>query len=175
MLVEEYIQIAKEEFPYLFDEYGFRIVYTYQGEGRDLGRYDFGIDSDIYKMRIRFSREQGGGVIDFGPLSASFYHKRILPKEFGGPPYEWVALENLLWYLNRRRIDWSELEGYQDEDRIRPVFRLSSRLLKPHCPRVLEMFSSAEAIAAWKPQYEEFIDQERLKRERLKRLKRGTE
>ncbi len=67
MLVEEYIQIAKDEFPYLFDEYGFKVVHTYQGEGRDRGRYAFGIESDTYKMRIFFSRQQGGEQFSSGP------------------------------------------------------------------------------------------------------------
>ncbi len=156
MLVEEYIQIAKDEFPYLFDVSGFKILHTYQGEGRDRGRYAFGIESDMYKMRILFSRQQGGGLINFGPLSASFYAEYPYPKEFSYT-YEWVEISNLLWYLNRQHMDWSEVERYQEEDRIRPSFQLTSRLLKPHFPGALEMFSSAEAIAAWKPQYEEFI------------------
>lgn len=53
MLVEEYIQIAKDEFPYLFEEYGFKVVYTEEGEGRDA----FGLESDMYKMRIFFSQQ----------------------------------------------------------------------------------------------------------------------
>ncbi len=147
MLVEEYIQIAKEEFPYLFNEYGFKVVHTYQGEGRDRGRYAFGIESDLYKMRIFFSRQVASGIIYFGPSSALFFDQH----------FEWVDIANLLWYLNRQKIDWSEVLRYQEEDSIRPDFRLQSRLLKPHCPKIFEMFSSPEAIAAWKPQHDEFI------------------
>jgi hypothetical protein len=150
MLVEEYIQIAKEAFPYLFDEYGFKLVYSYQGEGRDLGRYAFGIESAIYRMRILFSRQQGAGMIYFGQLTAPFANEYS---------YLWIVNDgNLLMYLNRQRVDWSELDPYTDEDHIRPGFQLISRLFKPHCPGVLEMFSSEEAIATWKPQYEQYID-----------------
>ncbi len=161
MQIEEYIQIAKEEFPYLFEEYGVKVVFKEEGEGRDWGRDAFGLESDMYKMRIFFSQRGGGNRIFFGPLSASFYVDDPYPKEFG-IPYEWVGLPNLLWYLNRQDIDWSELEQAikkdprgKDWDRV--SFRLQSRLLRPHCPRILEMFSSPEAIAAWKPQHDEFI------------------
>ncbi len=160
MLVEEYIQIAKDEFPYLFDEYGFKVVHTYQGEGRDRGRNAFGLESDMYKMRILFSRRGGGNIIYFGPMSASFYDD---PSSYtsGVPYYEWVDIARLLVYLNRQHIDWSELERAREKDRkeksqMRLSFKLQSRLLKPHCPRILEMFSSPEAIAAWKPQHDEF-------------------
>ncbi len=155
MLVGEYIQTAKDEFPYLFDEYGFKVVYTEEGEGRDRGRDAFGLESDIYKMRIFFSRHGGGDVIFFGPLNALFFDEH----------FEWIMLVNLLCYLNRQPIDWSELERARKKDPLgkeadRVYFRLQSRLLKPHCPRILEMFSSPEAIAAWKPQYEEAIHKE---------------
>ncbi len=155
MPLEKYLQTAKEEFPYLFEEYGFKVVFKEEGEGRDWGRDAFGLESNIYKMRIFFSQQGGGNLIFFGPLSALFFNEH----------FEWVEIANLLWYLNRQRIDWSELEQAikkdprgKDWDRV--SFRLQSRLLKPHCPRILEMFSSPEAIAAWKPHYEEFIDKE---------------
>ncbi len=151
-MLEKYFQTAKEEFPYLFEEYGFKVVYQEEGEGRDWGRDAFGLESDMYKMRIFFSQHGGGDVIFFGPLSALFFDEH----------FEWVGLPNLLWYLNRQRIDWSELEQEgkkppTKQELIRVSFRIQSKLLKPHCLKILEMFSSPEAIAAWKPQYKEAL------------------
>ncbi len=61
MPLEKYLQTAKEEFPYLFEEYGFKVVFKEEGEGRDWGRDAFGLESNIYKMRIFFS-QQGGKI-----------------------------------------------------------------------------------------------------------------
>jgi len=88
---EEYYQNARDEFPYLFDEYGFKVVFREEGEGRDRGRDAFGLESDMYKMRIFFSRHGGGDVIFFGPVSALFFDEH----------FEWILLVNLLYYLNR--------------------------------------------------------------------------
>jgi len=155
MLVDEYIQIAKDEFPYLFEQ-DFKFLYKYQGEMRDLGRFAFGIESANYHMRILFSRQQGGGMIYFGPLTASFYAEYPYPKELSYP-YEWVEIAKLLRYLNQKPLDWSVLDRYQGEDQIRPSFHLISQSLMHHFPGVLEMFSSADAIDKWKPQYQEFF------------------
>jgi hypothetical protein len=147
MLVEQYVKIALEEFPYLFNEYGFKQAYLYQGEGRDLGRYAFGIESNIYKMKMLFSRQRGGGSIYIG---------RTAPYN-NEDSYLWFGTWNILKYLNQKPIDWSSLDRNTEEDQIRLVCRLISESFKPHCPHILEMFSSEEAIASWKPAYDKYI------------------
>jgi hypothetical protein len=164
MSLEKYIQVAKEEFPYLFHEYEFQVVFKEEEEMQGLGRGGdaFGLESDMYKMRILFSRRGGGDGIMFGPTSASFYVDDPSSFMLTGVPFEWVEIANLLWYLNRQHADWSELEQERKKpltkrDLSRVSFRIQSRLLKPHCPRVFEMFGSSDAIAAWKPDYERYI------------------
>lgn len=149
MSVEEYIQIAKDIFPYLFERYQFKVVYLYQGQERDIGRYAFGMESDVFNMKILFSRQRGAGGIYFGPSSAPFANE---------DSNLWINEGNLLWYLQGQKVDWSELDKYKEEDRIRPAFQLISKILVQHCPQIFHMFSSVEAIAAWKPKYDEFIN-----------------
>lgn len=162
--MEKYIQTVKDEFPYLFGEYGFKVVFREEEEIQGFGRGGdaFGLESDIFKVRILFTRRGGGDGIMFGPISASFYVDDPSSYMITNKPFEWVGLPNLLWYLNRQHTDWSELEQERKKpllkrDTARVSFRILSRLLKPHCPRVFEMFSSPEAITAWKPDYKRYI------------------
>jgi hypothetical protein len=164
MPLEKYVQTAKDEFPYLFEEYRFKVVFREEEEEQGLGRGGdaFGLESDIYTMRILFSTRGGGDGIMFGPRSASFYVDDPSSYMLTGIPFEWLMLTGLLWYLNHQCIDWSELEQTRKKDLFgketqRVSFRIQSRLLKPHCPRIFEMFSSLEAIATWKPDYERHI------------------
>jgi hypothetical protein len=62
MSLEEYLQTAKDEFPYLFEEYRFKMVFKELEEVQGLGRGGdaFGLESDMYKMRILFTRRGGG-------------------------------------------------------------------------------------------------------------------
>lgn len=146
MLVDEYIHIIKDEFPYLFSKYAFKIVHSEQ-ERRY--RYNAGIESEIYKVRMLFSRQQGAGVFYLGPLSAPFANEYS---------YQWITMANLLMYLSHKRINWDVVSKYKDEDSIRPVMQLLSEKFEVFCPKVLDMFSSAEVIAVWKPSYEQYID-----------------
>lgn len=155
MLVKEYIQIIKGEFPYLFSQYGFEFTHSEQEKKY---RYKAGIESKIYNMKLMFSRQQGGGVFYLGPQSASFHVEYPYPKELG-IPYEWVTMDHLLIYLTRQRFNWDVVSQYEGEDRIRPVMRLLSEKFESFCPKAFEMFSSKEAMETWKFDYEKVLDQ----------------
>jgi hypothetical protein len=145
MFVEDYVKIIEEEFSYLFDRYGFKVVYS---EQKNNNKYRAGIESKICK--ILFVREQGAGVIYLGPPTAPFLN------EFGN---SWIEIANLIMYLTQEKIDWNKVDKYKGENRIRPIMKLLANIFEPHCPKALEMFSSNEMIARWRPMYKQYIRQ----------------
>ena len=148
MNVEEYINVAKDEFPYLFNNYGFELAFSLQEK---TWRFAFGIESKVYQMRMLFSRQQGAGTIYLGPNLAPFNNEYS--------DLYWFTMGNILIYLDRKRIDWSQLDRFKGDDRIRPVFRFISKKFASHCPSVFRMFSSEAEIASWRPEFEQYIEE----------------
>jgi hypothetical protein len=96
MPLHEYVTLVQNSFPYLFEEYGFYIAIK---EENRPGYFRIGLQSG--KCRILFVREQGGGVMFFGPTSAAFNED----------DRQWVTMAHLLEYFMKKEINWSSIEN----------------------------------------------------------------
>ena len=145
MNIDEYSQLIKDEFFYLFEEYGFKLVYIREHQNR-FTVFRIGLQSNACK--ILFVREQGAGVPFMGPLSAPFENE---------VDEQWVSLIGLLSYILRIDFDWSFLNTTPQSKRIQASLSFSSKQFKPHCRQMIEMFSSQENVAKWRPVYKLYI------------------
>ena len=83
-----------------------------------------------------------------GPLSAPFENE---------VDEQWVSLIGLLSYILRIDFDWSFLNTTPQRKRIQASLSFSSKQFKPHCRQMIEMFSSQENVAKWRPVYKLYI------------------
>ena len=148
MLIKEYIEIIQDEFPYLFTLYGFKVTYSEQ-----VKPYECRVGVESETCRMLFVRERGEGVIFLGHLTVGFYNE---------DNDEWMSLVGMINYLTRKKIDWSLINEYRDEERIRPGMRLVSQKFEPLCAEMLEMFDTNEKISTWKPKYKQYKREMRL-------------
>jgi len=146
MNIKEYTKIIKKEFSFLFKKYGFKIVHSEEFRS-GYGWFHIGLESKA--CRILFAREQGGGNIFIGNLDAPFNDDN---------DERWVHLLNLLSYILNKKWAWTFLDKLSPNERIVAWLSFNSRELEPICGQILEMFSSEEAIATWRPSYDQYID-----------------
>ena len=145
MNINEYSQLIKGEFSYLFDEYGFKLVFISENHDH-FSVFRVGLQSDI--CRILFVREQGAGVSFLGTPNAPFENEMN---------EQWVSLIGLLGYFLNKDFDWTFLNTIPQSRRIQSSLSFSSKQFRPHCKQMIEMFTSQEIMASWKPAYKQYI------------------
>ena len=145
MNIDEYSQLIKGEFLYLFEDYGFNLVYIREIQNC-FNVFRIGLQSDV--CRILFVREQGAGVSFLGTLSAPFENEMN---------EQWVSLMGLLSYILKTEYDWSFLNAIPKSQRIQSSLSFSSKQFRPYCHQLIEMFNSKESVAKWKPAYKQYV------------------
>jgi len=147
MHLEEYVALIQRYFFYLFDDYGFRIVYKEEYR-KGHGWFRVGIESD--KVRILFVREGGGGVLFLGTLSAPFGNE-------DAP--QWANMLHLLSFVLQETVDWRFADGVPSTERPAVILSFYAEKLYPVCAQMLSMFASQDAIASWWSAYERYLDE----------------
>jgi hypothetical protein len=145
MNIDEYAQLIKKNFYYLFEEYGFSNVYICEIHNRHKV-FRVGIQSEICK--ILFVREQGAGVSFLGTSNAPFENEMN---------ENWISLISLLGYILKKEFDWTFLNTLSRSQQIEASLSFSSSQFKPHTKQMIEMFSSQENVAKWKSAYKQYI------------------
>ena len=145
MNIDEYSQLIKDNFNYLFEEYGFNVVYIHEPRSRHKV-FRVGLQAEFCK--ILFVREQGAGVSFLGTSNAPFNNEMN---------ENWVSLIGLLGYILRKDFDWTFLNTIPHRQRIESSLLFSSNQFRPYCGEMIEMFSSQENMAKWKPAYKQYI------------------
>jgi hypothetical protein len=143
MDLQEYLQLIQKHFEYLFNQDGFRI--TQSKENRP-GNYSIRLESSM--CRIWFEREGGGGVMFIESLQEDFRD-------------ELINIDSLIPYINRRSIDWGQLENKPYLERIALRISLLAKEFFAVREKIYEMFSSD--MNQWLPSYKKY------KAERAKR------
>jgi len=151
MNIDEYSHLIKNEFSYLFEEYGFRVVYIREIQKR-VSVFRIGLQSDVCK--ILFVREQGAGVSFLGTPNAPF------DDEMNG---QWVTLIGVLSYILKQDFDWDFLNTVPHNHRIQSSLAFSAKQFRPECGQLIKKFRSQEIMAEWKPAYKQYI-KEKLRR-----------
>jgi len=151
MNIDEYSQLIKEEFLYLFEEYHFSFVYIREHQNR-FTVFRIGLQSDMCK--ILFVREQGAGVPFLGTLNAPFENEMT---------DQWVSLIGLLSYILKTDFNWSFLNNIPSSQRVQSSLSFSSKQFRPHCRQMIEMCASQESMANWKPTYKQYV-KEKIRR-----------
>ena len=151
MEIDEYSHLIKNEFSYLFEEYGFDFVYIRENQNR-FSVFRIGLQSDICK--ILFVREQGAGISFLGTPIAPF------DDEMNG---QWVTLIGLLSYILKQDFDWEFLNTVPQNQRIQSSLAFSAKQFRPKCKQMTEMFRSQKIMEKWKPAYKQYI-KEKLRR-----------
>ena len=147
MTIEEYVILIQKKFSYLFNDYGFDIVY--KDEYRSgYGWFRIGLESK--STRILFEREQGGGTVFLGSTTSTFNHDTNL---------QWVNMASILTYLLKEEWDWSFADRFSYKERPSVVLSFYSEKLQPMCEQIFKMFESQESIAKWKPEYEKYLNE----------------
>ncbi len=141
MDIEEYTQILKKEFSFLFEKCGFSVVYS---EKKLENYFVFRIGIQSNTCRILFVREQGAGVIFLGTPNAPFANEMN---------EQWITLIGLLGYKLNKGFDWSFLDTIPPSQRPRALLAFSAKQFEPHCSQLVEMLSSEEKMKEWLPNY----------------------
>jgi len=149
MKIEEYTTIIQHAFFYLFAEYGFQVMYR-KVYGPAADWYRVGLESQTHPARFLFERERGAGVIFLGPLSAPFDEVS---------DSQWILLMNLLGYILKKEWDWSFAEQSFETERPSIVLSFCADQLYPVYAQILDMVKSQDAIARWRPAYEQYLEQ----------------
>jgi hypothetical protein len=142
MTVQEYLMVINEKFPYLFKDYGFKVIYT--NEFRP-DHNVIGIESELF--RILFEQERGGFTIFVGMSDASFDDKKA----------GWVNLHSLMIYLLKREIDWSPLDKAPYSEQMDIMFSITAKEFAALYQQIAEMFRSHHVTAQWKPAYDQYL------------------
>ena len=155
MNIDEYIQLIKEKFDFLFEKHEFNVVYVREVQNRHRV-FRVGLLSSVCK--ILFVREQGAGVSFLGTLDAPFENEMN---------EQWVSLMGLLGYILKEDFDWTFLDTLSYAQRIEASLSFSSSQFKPYCKQMMEMFSSLANVASWKSAYKQYV-KEKVHRSILK-------
>lgn len=145
MSIQEFISMIEQKFPYLFDEHGFRVIYTKEFRS---DHSSVGLESSQFRML--FQQERGGFGIFVGTLDAPF------DDEMNG----WVNIYSLMTYLLKREIDWSILDRSPYSEQADIMFSITAREFAPLCKQIAQMFASSDVVAQWKPVYDRYVNEE---------------
>ena len=148
MNIEQYKNLIEISFPYLFNQFNYKLVFKEQ-EG--LYKLHVGLASTDHQARFFFVKESGGGGAPLiGPSNASFY---TIYHE------EWIGLVPLLYFLGAEPIRWEKADLKPDEfEQAHEDLLMISDRVEPRVEQVLDMFKSDDSIQQWKPTFNEFLE-----------------
>jgi hypothetical protein len=138
--------LARARFAYLFAEYGFvaaRARETHEGHYR------------------------GSEVVFVGPMAIAFLCQEpstaavgLAPPEEGHKePSGWVDARRFLDFISKKPLRWKP--PYQaGTNYVEAVFSGLADELRPHMPKILEMFRDAKEVSSWKPRFDEYVRSE---------------
>jgi hypothetical protein len=149
MGIVEYSQLIRDVFSFLFEDFGFSIVYSKEQKSR-FKILRAGLQSDMCK--ILFVREQGAGVIFLGTPTAPFENEMN---------EQWVSSIGLLSYLLKKDIDWNFLNTIPHHKRVKASLEFSAQMIQTHFESLIGMVSSIEKMEKWKPDYQQYVREKR--------------
>lgn len=136
MSCDEFLEWIKSDFDYLFEDYHFKVIYTYKAVTRE--DHCLVILESPY-CRVKFDRSYEAAGVMFGSLSAP------LTGEHGkGDIQSWFYIRFLLDFVSKRKPDFESLFKNVAFSPVRQQLKEQSEALKPLCSKVMLLFQPSD-------------------------------
>ncbi len=163
----EFLEQIRRYYDYLFDQYGFTVVQTWESRERDYCLVILKSDGGL----LRFEKDLNSVEILLGPPDAPLGFERVVH----GTRY-WYSLRPLLEFLKGEPAELKEiLRRVESFSSVEEQLEELSEMLKPACEQLLALFRG-DAFKQLQQEFERFgEEQEKRFREQYEQSRRSKD